>query len=143
MGDQHQALTIALPQAKYLAWCHEIDAVLAKHRIAHKHLASLVGKLNHAGSIVPFAQFFLNRLHHLKKVTEQFGAGILSPLAKMDLEFWKVLLNHASQGMSLNLLSLREPDRCYKADACPFGLGGLSLLGRAWRWQIPKHLLGR
>jgi len=61
----------------------------------------------------------------------------------MDLEFWKVLLNHASQGMSLNLLSLREPDRCYKADACPFGLGGLSLLGRAWRWQIPKHLLGR
>mmetsp|Transcript_1089 Transcript_1089/g.1714 ORF Transcript_1089/g.1714 Transcript_1089/m.1714 type:complete len:831 (+) Transcript_1089:2296-4788(+) len=138
-----RSLTIALPRAKYIAWCHEIDNTLNKKRIGYRNLASLVGKLNHAGSIVPFAQFFLSRLHHLKRVAEQSGAGILSPLARQDLKFWKVLLLHASRGMSLNLLSLREPDRGYKGDACPFGLGGHSLHGRAWRWKIPLHLLGR
>jgi hypothetical protein len=38
----------------------------------------------------------------------------------------------------MNLVSTREPDRICWSDACPLGIGGYSLSGRAWRIQIPK-----
>jgi hypothetical protein len=37
----------------------------------------------------------------------------------------------------MNLVVTREPDRVCWSDACPFGIGGYSLSGRAWRIQIP------
>ena len=38
----------------------------------------------------------------------------------------------------MNLVVAREPDKICWSDACPFGLGGYSLSGRAWRLCIPK-----
>lgn len=38
----------------------------------------------------------------------------------------------------MNLLVTREPDKICWSDACPYGLGGYSLSGRAWRLRIPK-----
>jgi hypothetical protein len=38
----------------------------------------------------------------------------------------------------MNLLVTREPDRICWSDACPFGFGGYSLSGRAWRLRIPR-----
>jgi hypothetical protein len=54
----------------------------------------------------------------------------------LHLEFLKI----AHDGISMNLLSYRRPTHTYRADACPFGLGGYSLKGRAWRFQIPTNL---
>jgi hypothetical protein len=40
----------------------------------------------------------------------------------------------------MNQISYRRPTHSYRADACPFGLGGYSSRGRAWRWEVPSHL---
>ena len=42
--------------------------------------------------------------------------------------------------MNLNLVTFRMPTRNYRADACPAGIGGYSLQGRAWRFLILWHL---
>ena len=43
----------------------------------------------------------------------------------------------------MNYLYYRSPTRCFRADACPWGIGGYSSKGRAWRWELPLHLFWR
>ena len=43
----------------------------------------------------------------------------------------------------MNLISFRKPTHVYRSDACPWGLGGYSHFGRAWRFEIPENLLFR
>lgn len=38
----------------------------------------------------------------------------------------------------MNLLVTRTPTKICWSDACPFGIGGYNLAGRAWRIQIPQ-----
>ena len=57
---------------------------------------------------------------------------------RKDLELWVEFLRDAHRGISINLLITRQPDRICWSDACPFGIGGHSITGRAWRIRIPK-----
>ena len=57
---------------------------------------------------------------------------------RKDLELWVEFLRDAHRGISINLLITRQPDRICWSDACPFGIGGYSITGRAWRIRIPK-----
>jgi len=43
----------------------------------------------------------------------------------------------------MNLIVYRRPDRVYRSDSCPAGLGGYSDQGFAWRWYIEQELQGR
>lgn len=43
----------------------------------------------------------------------------------------------------MNYISYRSPTCCYRADACPWGIGWYSSKGHVWRCEIPKHLLWR
>lgn len=43
----------------------------------------------------------------------------------------------------MNIISFRVPTHCYRADACPWGIGGYSSNGRAWRWELPENLRWR
>jgi hypothetical protein len=54
-----------------------------------------------------------------------------------DFKLWKVILIRVHAGVSINLIVTREPDRICWSDACPFGLGGYSISGRAWRLRLP------
>jgi hypothetical protein len=49
----------------------------------------------------------------------------------------------ANQGINMNLIAYLLPDRVYRSDSCPYGLGGYNDLGIAWRWYIPNNLLFR
>ena len=40
----------------------------------------------------------------------------------------------------MNTMAYRLPDRVYRNDSCPRGLGGYSDEGYAWRWEIPEEL---
>ena len=55
----------------------------------------------------------------------------------MPLDVWEEFLADAHAGVSMNLLVTRTPNKVCWSDACPFGIGGYSLSGRAWRLQIP------
>ena len=39
----------------------------------------------------------------------------------------------------MNLLTIRHPTHLGWSDSCPFGLGGFTLRGRAWRIRVPKE----
>ena len=53
---------------------------------------------------------------------------------------WKEFLNKAKEGISMNKLTYRNPTNLVVTDACPNGIGGLSITsGQAWRLKIEDH----
>ena len=67
----------------------------------------------------------------------------LDPDTIADVTLWKGILARANAGISMNLIATRQPDRICWSDACPVGIGGYSLSGRAWRIQIPPSSIVR
>jgi hypothetical protein len=57
-----------------------------------------------------------------------------------DLDLMKKILEKAKNGIDMNLLAFRAPDRTYYSDSCPAGLGRYSDQGHARRFQVPSHL---
>ena len=49
-------------------------------------------------------------------------------------------LEKAKDGVDMNLLVFRKPNKVYRSDSCPAGMGGYSSDGFAWRWYLPDHL---
>ncbi len=49
-------------------------------------------------------------------------------------------LDIAKKGINMNLNAFRKPTHVYQSDSCPFGLGGYSDKGCAWRFEIPEDL---
>ena len=137
-------LLIALPDDKYEAWISDLTAIEATGRCHFKELDKIVGRLNHSSYVVPITRNFLGRLRALLSPRQRdeyvvkLGAEDLA-----DIALWRTILARANQGISMNLIASREPDRICWSDACPWGIGGYSLSGRAWRVQIPPTSLVR
>jgi hypothetical protein len=136
--DTH-ILVIQLPVDKFIAWTADIAEILETSRCTFGNLESTVGRLNHASFVIPLARHFLNRLRlrtrrHLPK-TQQLT---LSAAELADLHLWLKFLNLARSGISLNRMTVRRPTQLGLSDSCPFGLGGFTLRGRAWRLRIPE-----
>jgi hypothetical protein len=49
------------------------------------------------------------------------------------------LLAITHRGVSINILTTRQPDIIGWSDACPFGMGGYNTAGRAWRLLIEPN----
>ena len=60
----------------------------------------------------------------------------VGPEARDDFRLWADILRRAHTGVPINLMVTREPSRICWSDACPYGMGGYSLSGRAWRLRI-------
>jgi len=132
-------LLLSLPDDKYKAWSADIDELLQQHSTTIKALESTIGRLNHAAYVIPLSRHFLNRLR-ARTNTPVPGANQtlrLSVPEIEDLRLWSSLLRKAHSGISLNLLTIRTPTRVGWSDSCPFGLGGYTQTGRAWRLRIP------
>ena len=137
-------LLISLPENKYIAWSKQISDILSDGRVKAEDLEVLIGRLNHAAQIIPLARHFLSRLRFaLSKAKNKWIYITISKRLKHDLELWLKFLKDAFEGISMNLLTFRQPTHCYRTDSCELGLGGFSSAGKAWRWIIPKELRGR
>ncbi len=55
-----RSLTISLMTDKFTAWISDLDVVLSNKKASHDELETLLGRLNHAASILPLARYFLN-----------------------------------------------------------------------------------
>ena len=133
-----RSLEASLPDDKFRAWSIDIASLLVKKACTMKELETLVGRLNHAAYVLPNARHFLSRIRRGLSL----GGGnkrnrALDPEALEDLILWEGFLSHAHNGVPMNLLVTREPNKVCWSDACPYGLGGYSVSGRAWRLQIP------
>ena len=131
-------LEVSLPDDKYKAWIGDVHRLIRNGHCGAKELETLVGRLNHTSYIMPNARHFMSRI---RKGLEDKGKGRqrrVSAAAIEDLRLWLGFLSHANRGVSMNLLVTREPDMVCWSDACPLGIGGYSLSGRAWRLRIPE-----
>ena len=135
-------LKVALPYDKHLAWREDLVAMIRKGKASRKELESMIGRLNHASFVIPLSRHFLNEIrrkcervpnHHKARQTVRLNEHEIS-----DLRLWVEFLDQARKGISINILTVRTPTRMAWSDSCPFGLGGYSLQGRAWRIRVPR-----
>ena len=139
-------LSVALPQDKFRAWTASVDDILRRHRspIPAKELETLMGRLNHASYVIPYARHFTGRLYKACERARRNGSARLTRMQLEDLELWRKFLRKAADGISINKLVCRWPTRIVRVDACPQGMGGYCLeSGIAWRYMLPESLLGR
>jgi hypothetical protein len=132
-------LIIQLPEDKHRAWTRDITKIIEATRCTREEWASLVGRLNHAGFIIPKARHFLGRfrgrLMHAEKFN-RFWVRMNKTLLK-DLHLWLKFLNYARDGISLNLLGTPRPSNLLLTDSFPGGLGGYSITtGKGWRFDL-------
>jgi hypothetical protein len=137
-------LQIELPFEKYTAWTKMINDLMHKDRVTAKDIEQLLGRLNHAGFIIPMARHFLGRLREAQYAATHRRFIQWTQSQREDLELWKTFLDMARAGMSLNRLTYRPPSHIERSDACEHGIGGFSATtGLAWRWEIPLELRWR
>jgi hypothetical protein len=130
---------ISLPDDKFEAWLGQLIETVARGWITFSDLETLVGRLNHAATIIPLSRHFLNRIRdRQKKGLHQNQRVTLSKHELLDLELWMAFLSLAHKGISINQVIMRQPNFLMWSDSCPYGVGGYNLAGRGWRIMIPE-----
>ena len=131
-------LEISLPDDKFTVWSADLARISTQGNCHFDELDELAGRLNHFSFVLPMSRHFMGRIRqvliprrHKNKIVN------LSTEVLEDLKLWKEILMRVHAGISINLIMTREPDRICWSDACPFGMGGYSVSGRAWRLQLP------
>ena len=130
---------VALPFDKHKAWKEDLELLIARGRGTQQEMESMIGRLNHASHVIPLSRHFLNEVRaKCLSVPRRKGQHIrLTEDEAKDLELWREFLDQAKAGISINLLVFRTPTRVAWSDSCPFGLGGYTLSGSAWRVKVP------
>jgi hypothetical protein len=131
MLDTH-LLLVELPADKLKAWVTDAIHFIRKQGCSQDEVDTLVGRLNHAAAIMPMSRHFLGRLRdRIDRNVSRQAPVLFAKKELKDLRLWQRLLTKASLGISMNLIVARSPSHVCWSDACPFGLGGYSLSGRA------------
>ena len=137
-------LLVQLPDHKYIAWSAQTTRLGAQNTTNSKDLSSLLGRLEHVAVVIPMFAHYLNNIRSLQITAERSSHNVrISKRVKTDLKLSLVFLAKAHQGISMNLMTFRAPNKIYINDASEHGLGGFATHGRAWRWCIPTELQGR
>ena len=90
-------------------------------------MESTIGRLNHAGHILPMARYFLTRLRYRLKMCKEWGKQKLADWDRADLELWLKILKQATQvGVSINNITFTTPTHIGTTDACETGMEGVS-----------------
>jgi len=93
--------------------------------------------------VMPHVLHFLGNLRKLCLSSAKRRKVKIHQLHATDLDLMLTFLRKAHEGISLNLITFRQPSHVYFSDACPAGIGGYNHLGYAWRWKIPDELMNR
>ena len=136
-----QKLIVLLPNNKYKAWSASIQEMLVKGSARAKDLETMISRLGHLGMVIPFVYHFLSRLrecHHKPK--NKRHPTTMSAECRLDLGLMIQFLHKANEGIYMNLISYRRPTHIYCSNSCPYGLGGYSSDGFAWRYELPPRL---
>ena len=136
-------LTVSLPFHKFKAWSKQISDMMKQKTVSEKLLASVLGRLENVATIMVMMGHFLSNIRYLQIQAQQRQHNIrLSQQAREDLTLCLSFLDHASKGISMNLLTFRSPDIIHIGDASEHGLGAFASHGRAWRYIIPFEVVG-
>jgi len=135
-----RTLTVSLPDHKFIAWRAAIQKIITLKRTTSKDLDTTIGRMGHVGFMIPWAYHFLSQLRSLNCRSKNRQFITVNDTCMKNWELMKEILAKAKNGIDMNLLAFRAPDRTYYSDSCPAGLGGYSDQGHAWRFHVPNHL---
>jgi hypothetical protein len=133
-------LRITLPTNKHIAWSEALQTMISAGEAKAKELETNIGRFVHVSQILPEMNHFLNRLRSLLKRAKHHRKVKISSQCLDDCRLIQRFLDKAHEGISLNNLVFRLPNRVYRSDSCPHGLGGYSDQGFAWRYYLPPEL---
>jgi hypothetical protein len=123
---------------KYSEWAAATIFILITKSCGYDDLETLVGRLNHVCFIIPVARHFMSRLRSLLITSRQGRRIRLRPQVLADLRLRLSFLCLAHRGISLNLISFRNPTHVFRLDASEHGIGGFcAISGGAWSLEIP------
>ena len=104
----------------------------------------MIGRQTHAASIIPMARHFICRIRYaFSKMRHPNQEYVIKKHVPEDLKLALRILDIATKGISMNLLTFRLPSVAYFVDACEHGVGGWNSWGLYWFIELPDHLLGR
>ena len=125
-------LHIYLPRNKFLEWKNDIEKLLRTKLVTAETLDTAIGRLNHAGYIIPMGRYFLNRLRYCNMKCMEWGHQKLATWDIADLTLWVEILELVSQnGISLNDVNYTMPTDVGVTDTCKHGIGGFHAEGVA------------
>ncbi|KAI2493346.1 hypothetical protein MHU86_21191 [Fragilaria crotonensis] len=131
-------MLISLPDDKFVAWSEDLGRLISQPRCRYHDLDQLVGRLNHSSFVLPISRHFMSRIRDVLSPRKHKNSMLtIGDEVRDDFKLWFDILTRANRGISINLIVTREPTRICWSDACPHGMGGYSLSGRAWRLKIP------
>jgi hypothetical protein len=133
------SLVISLPENKIIAWMESIKDILSCSTSTAKELETMIGQLNHLGKIVSFIYHFLCRLRDLQWKAKKQRSIAIPQLCRDDLKLMTLFLKKAFMGINMNPIFFPHPAHIYRSDSCPFGLGGYSHEGFAWRLELQEQ----
>ena len=136
-------MTVALPTNKYVAWKRDVQRMIKSRVSCASELDTMIGRLGNMGVIIPHIYHFLSRLRLLHKRSKNQRSIKIEDRCINDLKLMLYFLEKAKEGIDLNMLAYRRPNRIYRSDACPAGMGGYSDEGHTWRFYIPIELQDR
>ena len=108
-----------------------------------KELESTIGRLGHLVLVVPGVHNFLSRLRNLQQMATHRHSIKINETCRNNLILMLNFLKIAKRGINMNLIAFRRLTHIYRSDSCPFGLGGYSDEGFAWRFELPEDLCFR
>ena len=137
-------LLVKLPSHKFIAWSSQVRSFLDRKTANSKDLRSVLGRMENVAIMIPMFGHFLNNIRQLEiKATNTNKNQIITKRAKEDFNLALKFLERAKDGVNMNLITFRSPNKIYINDASEHGLGGFATHGRAWSYEIPEHLRGR
>jgi len=117
-------LLVSLPDHKTTGWISQIDLLLKNKTAGEKELASVLGRLENVAQVLTILGHFLSNIRHMEILAANKKHNIiLNKRSKDDLELSKIFFKRANMGVSMNLLTFREPNVVYICDAAVYGLG--------------------
>lgn len=134
-------LSLALPEDKFLSWNRDRSDKIKSRKATLKEIDTIVGRFYHSSYVVPLSRHFLNQIRFRLELCGKIKKGQHLSLTNdevKDLKLWTYFLSKVTLGLSLNLLSIRNPTKICVSDSSPYGFGGRTFSGIAWRLKIPK-----
>ena len=114
--------------------------MIKKQWTTKKQLESPIGRMGHVDFVIPWVYHFLSCLRSLLARAQNRRMIRIGKKCIKDLELMQTVLDKATKGIDMNLLTFRSPNRVYYSDSCPAGLGGYSNQGHTWRFKVPDDL---
>ena len=139
-----RSLQVHLTQEKANDWTADITTSIKDGYCTKETLESMIGRFNHVGCIIHLGKFFLTRLRyclHKFQACRKKHCIYLKTWDIDDLRLWQSYITTLTQTeVSLNNICITALTATTYSDACKWGIGGYTVQGHFWRWQLPQDL---